>query len=181
MIKEIRVARIGTLNFQNVDIDGTAFAQNAQNPFHASMTLAPPTSVIVTVDAAAEAAAEGTAELVLPSLLLPFFPLPSPLFFPLPACLPAPLEVSPTWPLLFWRSANDFLAASEPCSPTWWFLHFSPYLQYPAACNAPRNLRLDRLATMSQPFRSLCYCSPPVAGKATWWGGEPRDPLTTFS
>ena len=77
------------------DIDGKAFAQNAQNPFHASMTLAPSTSVILTVDAAAAAAAEGMAELALPSLLLPFLPLPSPLFFPLSACLPAPLEVSP--------------------------------------------------------------------------------------
>ena len=37
MVEEIRVARIGTLNFKNVDIDGKAFAQNAQNPFHASM------------------------------------------------------------------------------------------------------------------------------------------------
>ena len=86
MVEEIRVARIGTLNFKNVDIDGKAFALNAQNPPHASMTLALSTSVILTVDAAAAATAEGTAELVLPSLLLSFFPLPSPLFFPLHLC-----------------------------------------------------------------------------------------------
>ena len=79
-MEEIRVARIGTLNFKKADIDGKAVVQNAQNPFQASMTLAPSTSVIVTVDAATAGAAEGTAELALPSLLLPFLPLPSPLF-----------------------------------------------------------------------------------------------------
>ena len=37
-MEDIKVAKIGTLNFKKIDIDGNAFEQNSQKPFQAVMT-----------------------------------------------------------------------------------------------------------------------------------------------
>ena len=93
-IDEINVAKMGTLNFRKTDIDGRAFEQNSQKPFQASMTFFPSTSVMVTVDAAAAAAAvvgvEATVALFdFPSPFFPFLVFPSP-FEPFEPPFPSP-------------------------------------------------------------------------------------------
>ena len=111
-IDETSDARMGTLTFKNTCNAGNAFLANSQKPRHTLMSSSACTSVMVTVDAAAAAAAAfGTLgdvpsfpflSLPLPSLSLPlplspleslpFFPLPlSPLPLPsLPLSLPLP-------------------------------------------------------------------------------------------
>ena len=89
-IEEIKVAKMGTLSFKNTDMDGKAFEQKSQKPFQAAMTFCPSTSVIVTVDATAAAAAVAGGALA----AAPFVAFPSP-FFPFWA-FPPPLDPFPS-------------------------------------------------------------------------------------